>query len=133
MSQIILENIQFHAFHGVFPEENLVGNTFILTLALDLDLQQASETDNLDDTINYQLIYDVVKAEMQIQSKLIEHVAGRILRSVMNAFPQVIKTEISPQYLTDERRGSIDFRFIGFPQGGNKCAGRGAHDTARHD
>ena len=95
MSQIILENIQFHAFHGVFLEENIVGNIFVVTLTLDLDLQKASETDNLDDTINYQLIYDVVKAEMQIQSKLIEHVAGRIIRSVMQSFPQISKARHS--------------------------------------
>ncbi len=94
MSQLILENIIFHAFHGVFSEENKVGNTFIVTLTLDLDLQKASETDDLNDTINYQLVYDAVKAEMQIQSKLIEHVAGRILRAIMQHFPQVNKAEI---------------------------------------
>ena len=108
MSQIILENIQFHAFHGVFPEENIVGNTFVVTLTLDLDLQQASKTDNLDDTINYQLIYDVVKAEMQIQSKLIEHVAGRILRSVMQSFPQVSKAEIRLRKMNPPLGGQLE-------------------------
>lgn len=108
MSQIILENIQFHAFHGVFPQENMVGNSFVVTLTLDLDLQQASQTDNLDDTINYQLIYDVVKAEMQIQSKLIEHVAGRIIRSVMQSFPQVSKTEIRLRKMNPPLGGQVE-------------------------
>lgn len=108
MSQIILENIQFHAFHGVFPQENMVGNSFVVSLTLDLDLQQASQTDNLDDTINYQLIYDVVKAEMQIQSKLIEHVAGRILRSVMQSFPQVSKAEIRLRKMNPPLGGQLE-------------------------
>lgn len=108
MSQIILENIQFHAFHGVFPEENVVGNTFVVSLTLDLDLQQASETDNLDDTINYQLIYDVVETEMKIQSKLIEHVAGRILRSVMKTFPQINKTEIRLRKMNPPLGGQVE-------------------------
>ncbi len=108
MSHIILENIQFHAFHGVFPQENMVGNSFVVSLTLDLDLQQASQTDNLDDTINYQLIYDVVKAEMQKQSKLIEHVAGRILRSVMKTFPQISKAEIRLRKMNPSLGGQVE-------------------------
>jgi dihydroneopterin aldolase len=112
MGQIILENIHFHAFHGVFPEENLVGNSFVITLTLDLDLQQASQTDELDDTINYQLIYDVVKAEMDIQSKLIEHVAGRILRSVMKTFPQVNKAEVRLKKINPPLGGQVESAVI---------------------
>lgn len=112
MGQIILENIHFHAFHGVFPEENLVGNSFVISLTLDLDLQQASRTDELDDTINYQLIYDVVKAEMDIQSKLIEHVAGRILRSVMKTFPQVNKAEVRLKKINPPLGGQVESAVI---------------------
>ena len=106
--QLILENITFHAYHGVFPEENKTGNTFIVTLTLDIDLQKASETDELSDTINYQLVYDVVNAEMQIQSKLIEHVAGRILRAIMKTFPQVTKAEVRLKKLNPPLGGQVE-------------------------
>ena len=108
MSQLILENIAFYAYHGVFPEENITGNTFVVTLTLNLDLQKASETDNLDDTINYQLVYDVVEAEMKIQSQLIEHVAGRILRAVMSKFPQIEKVEIRLKKLNPPLGGQVE-------------------------
>ena len=108
MSQLVLENLTFYAYHGVFPEENIVGNTFVVTLSVDVDLQKASETDNLDDTINYQLLYDIVKTEMQIQSKLIEHVAGRILRAVISKFPQITKTEIQLKKLNPPISGQVE-------------------------
>jgi dihydroneopterin aldolase len=106
--QLILENIQFHAFHGVFTEENKIGNTFIITITLDIDLQKASETDDLNDTINYQHIYDEVKAQMQIQSKLIEHVTGRILRAIMSKFAQVSKAEIRLKKINPPLGGQVE-------------------------
>ncbi len=106
--QLLLENIQFHAYHGVFPEENIIGNTFVVTLTVDADLQKASETDDLEDTLNYQLLYDIVKTEMQIQSKLIEHVAGRILRTIMNVFPQVNRAEVQLKKLNPPLGGQVE-------------------------
>jgi dihydroneopterin aldolase len=106
--QLLLENITFHAYHGVFPEENRVGGTYVVTLTLDLDLQKASETDDLEDTINYQLVYDVVKAEMHQQSKLIEHVAGRILRAIMSTFLQIAKAEVKLKKLNPPLGGQVE-------------------------
>ena len=106
--QLLLKNLTFYAYHGVFPEENKIGGTYIVTLSLDIDLQKASETDNLEDTINYQLVYDVVKEQMQIQSKLIEHVAGRILRAVMSKFPQIAKAEVRLKKLNPPLGGQVE-------------------------
>lgn len=86
--------MRFYAFHGVMEQEQIVGNTFVVDLKLDVDLSKASETDDLPDTINYAEIYRVVKAEMEIPSKLLEHVAGRILRKIRKKFPSIEKVEI---------------------------------------
>jgi len=86
--------MKFYAFHGVMEQERIVGNTFIVNLKLDVDLSKASETDDLSDTINYAEIYDIVKAEMEIPSKLLEHVAGRILQRIKTEFPVIEKIKI---------------------------------------
>ena len=52
-SKIILEDIKIYAFHGVLPEEALIGNNYIINAELHADLEEASKSDNLDDTINY--------------------------------------------------------------------------------
>lgn len=97
MSKITLENMTFHAYHGCLEHEKLLGNTFLVTLALELDTESAGLSDELTDTLNYQLVYDLVKTEMQIPSKLIEHVGHRIAEKVFCSFTQVsaLKLKVS--------------------------------------
>ena len=97
MSKISLKNMEFHAFHGCLEHEQKLGNTFIVSLSMELDTTIAGQTDALDQTLNYQLVYDVVKMQMELPSKLIEHAGQRILDSVFNEFPQIkaLKVELS--------------------------------------
>ena len=91
---ILLENMKFHAFHGVLPEEQLTGATYSVTLKLIFDFHKAAREDDLNETVNYAEIYSLVKEEMQQRSKLIEHVAQRILNSVLSHFPSMKSVEI---------------------------------------
>jgi len=86
--------MRFYAYHGVLPHENVVGNRFVVNIRIDADLSAACQSDNVDDTINYAEVFYIVKAEMDIPSKLLEHVAYRILRSVKTAFPQISEIEV---------------------------------------
>ncbi|WP_018675429.1 dihydroneopterin aldolase [Riemerella columbina] len=93
-SQIILEDIKIYAHHGVLPEENRIGTYYLITLKCDVDLWKAAETDDLEDTISYADINEIIHTEMAIPSKLLEHVAGRILKSVAKTYPQISYLEI---------------------------------------
>lgn len=93
-NSIRLNNMKFYAFHGIMEHEKKIGNTFIVNLDLFTDLSKASETDELSDTVNYAEIYEIVKAEMEIPSNLLEHVAGRILRKIKQQFPVIENVEI---------------------------------------
>lgn len=88
-SYILLENIRFFAYHGVAPQETTVGNEFVVSLRLKTDIARAMESDDVADTINYAEIHQAVKEEMDIPSKLLEHVAGRIVRRLFNDFPTI--------------------------------------------
>ncbi len=88
-TKIELKSMKFYAYHGVDPQETRVGNWFVADLVVTVDVIQAIENDNLDNTVNYAEIYDVVKSEMHIPSKLIEHVAGRIVKSLRRRFHQI--------------------------------------------
>lgn len=78
--------MKFHAFHGVEDEERIIGGTFLADISYTIDTS-AVETDRLEDTVSYADIYDLTKEEMMKPSKLIEHVAGRILKAMKNKFP----------------------------------------------
>ena len=93
-TKIELEKMRFYAYHGVMPQETKVGNDFVVDLILTAPLEQAVKSDELDDTINYAAVYAVVKEQMDIPSKLIEHVAGRILYALKERFPQLAAVEL---------------------------------------
>lgn len=107
LSKISLENMEFHAFHGCLEHEKSLGNTFVVSLKFELDTQKAGSTDNLADTLNYQLIYDVVKLEMEIPSQLIEHVAQRILNHIFNQFSEIQSIELKLSKLNPPLGGKV--------------------------
>lgn len=97
MSKIFLENVRIYAYHGVLPEENIIGTYYILNVELHTDLWKAAESDDLNDTISYADINQIIHDEMKIKSKLLEHVAGRIISRIHDEFPQIdyIKLKIT--------------------------------------
>ena len=88
-SDIYLDEVRFYAFHGVMPQETQVGGEFVVSLRVGYPIQAAMETDDVADTLNYAELFQLVKQQMEIPSKLIEHVAGRIVKAIQQQFPQV--------------------------------------------
>lgn len=91
---ITLRNVRFHAFHGVLPQERLVGGDFLLSLRVGYPLAKAIESDEVGDTLNYAVLFDLVKREMDTPSQLLEHVAGRIAKAITTAFPAVTSIDL---------------------------------------
>lgn len=94
-SKIYLRNVRFHAFHGVSPQEGIVGNDYLVNLVLDYDFSSAMKTDDLQGTLNYAEVYQKVREEMAVPSKLLEHVAGRIAHRLFSDFPEIQKLQLS--------------------------------------
>lgn len=93
-SHIFLENVRFYAYHGVAPQETLVGNEFTISLQLKVDFGRAAETDEVTDTVSYADVYEVLKEEMAVPSKLLEHVCGRIVRRLFHDFSEIEEVSI---------------------------------------
>jgi dihydroneopterin aldolase len=89
MAIISIEKMEFYAYHGCFQEEQIIGTRFLVDLYLETDTKKAEKTDELADTVNYQEVYLLVKTEMEIKSKLLEHVGKRILDAIIKNFPEV--------------------------------------------
>ena len=106
-AKIELKSMKFYAYHGVDPQETHVGNLFIVDLILTVDVINAIGSDCLDDTVNYVEVYEVVKSEMDVPSKLIEHVAGRIIKVLKNRFPKIEHVQIKLSKLNPPFGGDI--------------------------
>lgn len=94
-SYIFLKDLRFYAYHGVAPQETAIGNEFTVSLRLKTDIFRAAETDNVEDTVSYANVYEAVKAEMEVPSKLLEHVCGRIVKRLFRDFPAIEEIEIT--------------------------------------
>lgn len=88
-SFIYLKNIVIYAYHGVSLQETKVGNSFRIDLRVKVDIRQPMETDNVDDTVSYANLYQSVAEEMNIPSKLLEHVAGRMVKRLFREYPLI--------------------------------------------
>ena len=91
---IELEGMEFRAQHGCLDREKVVGNDFVVDFRGDVDMAAAMESDNLEDAVNYALIYNVVAREMAQPSDLLEHVAGRIKKAIAAKFPQFVSFSV---------------------------------------
>lgn len=92
---IILKDLRFFAYHGVMEQEQKTGDYFICNLRLNFDYSSALRSDNIRETLDYGSVFEVVKREMAISSKLMEHVAGRICDALFSEFPGIQEIEIS--------------------------------------
>jgi dihydroneopterin aldolase len=105
---IELKEIRFYAYHGVMEQERLVGNQFVVDVLLTVPLEEAMRSDDLNDTINYARVYEVIQSEMTIPSNLLEHVAGRILSALKRTFPQLTAIELKVSKLNPPMGGEIE-------------------------
>ena len=89
MSTIRLKNIKIYAFHGCLLEEGQIGSDYIVNLSVRGDLNKAIKSDELEDTVDYVDLQNIVMEEMEIRSKLLEHVGQRIINKILNNEPLV--------------------------------------------
>lgn len=88
-SKIIIEDLRIYAYHGVLPEEKIIGTWYLVNMEIFIDLWNAVESDALSSTLNYAEVNDIIHREMAIPSKLMEHVGGRILNTVYQNYPGI--------------------------------------------
>ena len=86
MGVIRIEDIRCFAYHGCMEEEAVVGTYFSVDVELKIDLSVSAKSDLLSDTIDYVAVSRIVQEEMAIRSRLIEHVAQRIINRLMEGF-----------------------------------------------
>jgi dihydroneopterin aldolase len=108
MATISITGMEFHAFHGCFKEEQVIGNTFIVDIHIEVDTNEAEISDDLHKTINYAAVYGLVKKEMEITSRLIEHVARRVLDSITVSFPQISSAKLKVTKMNPPVGGKVE-------------------------
>lgn len=108
MGVIELEGMHFYAYHGFFESERVAGNEFVVDVTLEADFSRAAESDNLEDALNYQQVYDLVSQEMNEESYLLEHVANRIVKALLESFPEAQQVKVKVTKVNPPMGGHVE-------------------------
>ncbi|MFM9945701.1 MAG: dihydroneopterin aldolase [Bacteroidia bacterium] len=88
---LVFSNIKFYGFHGLHPEEAKVGTYFIINIKAVLKTDFEKENPSLENSVDYEILYSVLKKAFDQRENLIETVALNIYTSLKNQFHQVEK------------------------------------------
>jgi len=108
MGTIKLQNIRTFSFHGCLEEEGKIGSDYRVDLEIKTDLRKSSLSDDLKDTVDYVLLNQIVVEEMDIRSKLLEHVAQRIISRIFREIPSVSRIVLAVSKLNPPIGGDVE-------------------------
>ena len=89
-------------------EEAKIGANYEVNVFVDFDFSAASSTDSLAKTVDYVVLYDIVKKQMAIRSKLLEHVAKRIYDEIMRYYKTIISLKVCISKLNPPMNGNVE-------------------------
>ncbi|OFY86560.1 MAG: dihydroneopterin aldolase [Bacteroidetes bacterium RIFCSPLOWO2_12_FULL_35_15] len=108
MNKILVEGIKLYAYHGCMEEEGKIGGNYIVDVTMETDFSEAAETDDLTKTIDYVVVYNIVKKQMAIRSMLIEHVGKRIITELKKELRGLIKVDLKIIKLNPPMNGNVE-------------------------
>jgi 7,8-dihydroneopterin aldolase/epimerase/oxygenase len=108
MHLIQVEGIKVYAYHGCLEEEGKIGCNYIVDVIMETDFSEAAKTDDLNKTIDYVIVYDIVKAQMAIRSKLIEQVGQRIVDELKKQLKGLKSLEVKVTKLNPPMNGNVE-------------------------
>lgn len=105
---IEVNGIRVHAYHGCLPEEAEIGGNYIVDVSIATDFTKATVTDALSDTVDYAAVNTIVRKEMGVRSKLIEHVGQRIVRRIQSEIENVVGLRVKVTKVSPPVGGGVD-------------------------
>lgn len=92
--KLIIDRQKVFARHGVMPQEQAVGAYYYVSVEADIPQTDAVDSDQLTDTVSYADVAQLIQAEMDMPSRLLEHAAGRIARQLLSSFPLISHVKV---------------------------------------
>lgn len=121
MDKIIMRNMKFFGYHGVLPEEKEKGQNFIIDIEILADLENASESDELCDSVDYSKAYDLIKNIVEKNKfRLIEKLAGSISREMLSKFPKIQEITVVVKKPEAPIDGEFDWMGVELKRGRNE-------------
>ena len=104
---IRLQEMEFRAYHGCYDLEQIVGNRFVVELAITTELGAVADEDAVEKAVNYLTVYEIVRAQMAITQCTIERVAQNINRALLDRFGQIFTVKCTVTKLAPPLGGKV--------------------------
>lgn len=104
---VTVERMRVYAYHGVDPQERVVGNHFEVTVSVRVNARLAAESDDVSLTVSYADLAAIISEQMAQPSRLLEHVAARIRSEVCHHFPEITGGSVTVAKLTPPMRANV--------------------------
>jgi dihydroneopterin aldolase len=108
MDKIVLKNVRCYSYHGCLKEESMIGSDYLVNFSVYTDLNKSAGSDQLKDTIDYVLLNKIIKSEMAVPSKLLEHVADRIISSAFRSDARIKKCTVKVSKINPPIDGDVE-------------------------
>jgi dihydroneopterin aldolase len=107
---VALKEVKCYAFHGFYPEEQLTGNHFLIDVTV--TFEPATDTENLQGTVNYEIINSIILTEMKNTQKLLETVVKNIMDTLLLKYPFVLTAQVGIKKLHPPMLGEVGHSFV---------------------
>lgn len=112
MIKVSLHGAEFFAYHGFYPEEQLLGCRFVLDIDVEFTTGADLTADEITDTVNYEQLYNIAAEEMRNTRKLLEPVAQSIADRIRHDHPYVENIRVELKKLNPPLKGSVAYSSV---------------------
>ena len=107
---VALKDVKCYAFHGFYPEEQLTGNHF--SIDVEVTFAPSAETEDLQKTVNYEMVNFIILEEMKNTQKLLETVVKQIMDKILAAYPFLLSAEVGIKKLHPAMLGEVGHSYV---------------------
>ncbi len=109
MHEVSLKSVKIFAYHGMFPQETVLGNWYEVDVAVKADFSKTAQTDDLSNGVDYQKLYEIIKSVMTSPKQLLETVLEIIFSDIIKVYPSVQSVEIKLRKLNPPVGGQVAY------------------------
>ncbi len=108
---VALENMEFYAFHGYYPEERKMGNDYLLSISCSIG-RHSGDAEDIKNTVNYESLYAICKEVMQTPHQLLESITKEILQKVSSRYSQVESATVILKKAQPQLGGRVEWSSV---------------------
>ncbi|RYE02781.1 MAG: dihydroneopterin aldolase [Sphingobacteriaceae bacterium] len=110
MLKVALHDVKFYAYHGFYPEEQVLGGKYLVDVEVIFNPKKVD--DELSNTVNYEVLFSILSTEMQQPRKLLETLVQEMIDQLKNKFPFLEKITISLKKLNPPLPGEVGYSLV---------------------